>query len=253
MPIRFEMIEPGIGLLLVNRPQARNALNWEAMETLAQLIENLHGIPDLRAVILSGAGKAFIAGGDLKQLHNHASEADGLRLSKLVSDALARLEALPCPSIAAINGHARGGGVEIALACDLRVMDGGTDMAFVQVTLGLTPGWGAGQRLLRLAGYNRALELLVTGRVLSAQEAWELGLVNRIAQPGETMETALALARTIARYEPGAVQALKRLLRGGLVLAPDQAAAAEQAEFPPLWATDAHTQAVERFLQRKGE
>lgn len=253
MPIELTMLEPGIGLVLVNRPQVRNALNWEAMETFASKIEELHAHPDLRAVILSGAGKAFIAGGDLKQLHQHPTEADGLRLSRLMTDALARLEALPCVSIAAVNGPARGGGAEIALACDLRVLDARADIGFVQIRLGLTPGWGAGQRLLRLAGYSRALEILAGGRILSPEEAVACGLANRIAPEGETLQTALALSREIARYDPDVVRALKRLLRAGLEMAPGQAAAAEQAEFPPLWAAEAHLQAVARFLDRKGD
>jgi len=247
------MVEPGIGLLLVNRPQVRNALNWEAMETLAQRIEEMHAIPDLRAVILSGAGQAFIAGGDLKQLHHHPTENDGLRLSQLMTNALLRLEALPCPTIAAINGSARGGGVEIALACDFRILDAGADMGLVQITLGLTPGWGAGQRLLRLVGYSRALEILAAGRVLTPQEALAHGVANRIAPSGQVLQTTLDFAREFTRHDPAAIQALKRLLRAGLVLPPEQAAAVEQAEFPSLWAAEAHIQAVARFLQRKGE
>jgi enoyl-CoA hydratase len=253
VPIRFEVLEPGIGLLLVNRPQVRNALNWEAMEAFSLMVEDLHARTDLRTVILSGAGRTFIAGGDLKQLHKNSGAADGLRLSRLMTNALMRLESLPFPIIAAINGPARGGGAEIALACDLRVLDAGADLGFVQISLGLTPGWGAGQRLLRMVGYSLALEYLAGGRVLTPLEAAACGLANRIAPPGEALTSALALAREISRYDPAAVQALKRLLRAGLVLPPEQAASAEQAEFPALWAADAHLQAVERFLQRKGE
>jgi enoyl-CoA hydratase len=252
MPILFQMVEPGIGLLLVNRPHVRNALNWETMEIFAQRIEELHAQPELRVVILSGAGKAFIAGGDLKQLHAHPTLEDGMRLSRLMTDALARLEALPCPTIAAINGPARGGGAEIAVACDLRVMDAKADLGFVQIGLGLTPGWGAGQRLLRIVGYSRALDILTSGRIVQADEALAYGLANRIAPAGETLEIALEMARQIAQHAPAAVQALKRLLAAGLRLKQEEAALAEQSEFPPLWASEVHLQAVARFLERKG-
>ena len=253
MPVLFEMAAPGIGLLTVNRPQVRNALNWEAMRTFARLVEEMHTMPDLRAVILTGAGKAFIAGGDLKELHDHPTEEDGLYLSQFMTDALARLEALPFPVIAAINGPARGGGVEIALACDLRVVAAGADIGFVQITLGLTPGWGAGQRLLHLTGYSRALEILAAGKVLTAEEAAACGLANRVAPSGKALESALELAQRIAQHDPAAVRALKRLLRAGLTQPPDAAAAAEQAEFPPLWAAEAHLQAMARFIKRKGD
>jgi enoyl-CoA hydratase/carnithine racemase len=164
--------------------------------------------------------------------------------------ALSRLESLPCPTIAAIEGPARGGGVEIALACDLRVMSTEADLGLVQITLGLTPGWGAGQRLLRLVGYSRALEWLLIGRVLTAQEALAYGLANIGSSPRQALQEALELARKIASQPATAVQAIKRLLRAGILLSPELAAANEQTEFPPLWAAEAHLQAVEKFFRR---
>jgi len=253
MPVVLEIIEPNIALLQVNRPSVRNALNWEAMQAFADCVERAHALPDLRALIVSGAGDAFIAGGDLKELHTYPSHGDGQSLSRRMVMALQRLEALPYPVIAAINGPARGGGVEIALACDLRVLSAEADLGLVQITLGLTPGWGAGQRLLRLVGYSRALDWLATGKVLSASEALTYGLANRVTPPVSALTGALELARSISTYSPQAVTAIKRLLRASLLLPPEAAAAFEQAEFPPLWASEEHRQAVERFLNRKAE
>lgn len=241
----------GVTVLQVNRPQVRNALNWEAMQAFAACIEQADTMPGLRVLIITGSDNAFIAGGDIKELSKYPAQSDGMRLSRLMGKALNRLEALPIITIAAVNGPARGGGTEIALACDLRVMANDADFGLVQITLGLTPGWGAGQRLFRLVGYSRALEWLATGRILSAQEALVSGIANRLAPPGMALEEAHELAQTIASQPHQATRAVKRLLRAGVLFSPESAASIEEAEFPPLWASEEHVRAVERFLSRK--
>lgn len=251
MPVSLESIDGFITILKIDRPDVRNALDWEAISTFRDTVESAHSMEDLRAFIVTGSNETFISGGDLKALARHTSEEDGLRLSREMSFALERLEALPCPTIAAIEGHARGGGAEICLACDLRIMSTNADIGFVQIKLGLVPGWGAGQRLLRLVGYSRALEWLTTGRVLSAEEAISCGLINNLTPPGEALSTAIDLSQKIASQPMEAVRAIKRLLRAGLYLPAPTAAALEQAEFPALWAAEEHLQAVERFLKRK--
>ncbi|HSF81177.1 MAG TPA: enoyl-CoA hydratase/isomerase family protein [Anaerolineales bacterium] len=253
MTVTLSTPEQGIAILQVNRPKVRNALDWQAMEAFAACMEKAQAMSGLHALVLTGTSEAFIAGGDLKALSAYPRLEDGSHLSRLMGNALSRLEALPFPTIAAMNGPARGGGTEIALACDLRVMDENADFGLVQVTLGLTPGWGAGQRLLRLVGYARAFEWLATGRILGAQEAYDCGLANRVAPPGEALATALELARLIASHSRETVRAIKRLLRGGLSLPATMAASLEQAEFPPLWASGEHLQAVERFLNRNNQ
>lgn len=253
MTVTLTFPEQGIALLQVKRPEVRNALDWQAMHAFAACVEQAQAMTTLQALVVTGSEKAFIAGGDVKVLAAYPRIEDGARLSSLMSQALSQLEALACPTIAAMNGPARGGGTEIALACDLRVMDRQADFGFVQVKMGLTPGWGAGQRLLRLVGYGRAFEWLATGKILSAQEAYDCGLANRITPPGEALETALELADTIASYPIDTIRAIKRLLRGGLSLQASMAASIEQAEFPPLWAANEHLQAVERFLNRKNQ
>ncbi|HLA97450.1 MAG TPA: enoyl-CoA hydratase/isomerase family protein [Anaerolineales bacterium] len=250
MSVTLSTLEPGIALLQVKRPEVRNALDWQAMNDFAACVEQAQSMDGLHALVLTGSREAFIAGGDLKALAAYPQAEDGSRLSTLMGNALRQLEALPIATIAAMNGPARGGGAEIALACDLRVVDAGADFGFVQVNLGLTPGWGAGQRLLHLVGYARSIEWLATGRVLRAQEAYDCGLANRISPPGEALAVALELARQIASQPLEAVRAIKRLLRGGLLLPATMAAALEQSEFPPLWASSEHLHAVERFLNR---
>ena len=251
MPVTFSLIETGIGLLEVNRPEARNALNWQDMDAFASCVEQARQTDGLAALIITGAGSAFIAGGDLKELHNFSASADALRLSDRMGTALQQMEELPCPVIAAINGPARGGGVEIALACDLRVVSENATLGLVQVNLGLTPGWGAAQKLVHLVGYARAFELLTLGRVLSAAEALSFGLANRIDPFNDALDMAIELARTLRSQPQSAVLALKRILQANLRLPPEQARQMEQAEFIPLWTGAEHRQAVERFLQAR--
>lgn len=250
MPVTIETIESEFALIKVDRPQVHNALNFRAMSDFADCIEQAHQMEGLRALILTGEGESFIAGGDLKELHGYDNHSDAENLMKLVGNALHRLEALPCPTIAAINGPARGGGAEIALACDFRVMSADADLGLVQVTLALTPGWGAGGRLLRLVGYSRAMELLMTGRVLDAQESHSYGLVNHIAPSGEALNVALELAHDIGQMPVTTIQAIKRILRAWIMLPAGAASAVERSEFPPLWAAEEHLLAVDRFLNR---
>jgi enoyl-CoA hydratase len=248
--VRYQPVAPGVYCLEVSRPEVRNALDWETMAAIADAVEAAHTQDDLRVLILTGQGQTFIAGGDLKALHAYTTRQDGARLSRQMTLALNRLEALPCPVIAAINGPARGGGAEIALACDLRIMAEDADLGFVQVSLGLIPGWGGGQRLLRLVGYAHALACLATGEIIPADRALELGLANAVVPAGRAFESTLQLAQEISANPPTAVAAAKRLLQAGLYQPPAAAAAFEAALFPDLWASPDHLEAVERFFKR---
>ena len=248
--ICFERDPQGIGLLRFNRPAVRNALSWRAMESFRQVVDEAVDDHALRALILTGDRKAFCAGGDLAELHNHLSRVDGVRLMTLMGEALNRLANLACPTIAAIEGAAMGGGAEISLACDMRVMAADARIGLMHVRLAISPAWGGALRLLRTVGYARAFEWLVAGRVLSGEEAYRYGLANRLTGPGEALAEARRLAETIAGQDQGAVQAIKRMLRAGRTLDPSSAAAAERKEFPELWAGAAHREASARFLER---
>lgn len=253
----IEREEGGVVLLRFNRPQVLNALDWQAMESFAAAIEDLHrscaGDAGPRLLILGGAGgRSFSAGGDQAILHSALEEADGERLASLMGGALRRLEALPIPSIAAVDGFALGGGSEIALACDLRVVDEAVRFGLVHGRLGLIPGWGAGQRLLRLLGPARAMELLLSGRQLGAGELGDLGLAGRRAPEGQALAAARAWAHEILRLDDGVIRAIKGLIAAGRELPYDQALAAEAAAFPTLWAAPAHREAVAAFLGRRG-
>ena len=246
----FSIDETGIGTLIVNRPHVRNAFNWATMETFAKLVEDLYSQPNLRVLIVSGTGKAFVSGGDLSELLYYPLPEHGERLARIMGDALRKFEALPCPTIAAINGPARGGGAEVAMACDMRVIAEDADIGFVHTRLGIITAWGGGQRLLRTVGYARSLELLTTGRILNAPEALALGLVNTIAPADGILDAARGIAVQVAANPIECVQATKRFLRCGLSEPEPVALAAERAEFPALWDTEFRRQAVQKFLNK---
>jgi enoyl-CoA hydratase len=250
--IMFEMVEDEIGVITMNRPEARNALTWEAMESFAQAVDSAYACEqDLRALVVTGAEGAFCAGGDLFELDGYPTRLDGARLGAIMGEALTRLQALPIPTLAAMEGPALGGGAEVALACDIRVMAEGATIGMMHIRLGICPAWGGGQRLLRLVGYSRALEWMAAGRVFTAGEAMSYGLANHLALEGAALEAAMELAAAFARQDPQAVRAIKRLVRAGIELPPEEAAAAERAEFPDLWAAPAHLEASARFVARK--
>ncbi|MBE0408172.1 MAG: enoyl-CoA hydratase/isomerase family protein [Anaerolineales bacterium] len=250
MPVHWLKKNQGIAIIQVDRPKVSNALDWEAMHTFAGYIDKAYQEPELKALILTGTGKTFIAGGDLKKLSTYKRETDGRRLARIMSSALNRLEGLPCLTLAAVNGLARGGGAEIALACDFRILSENSDLGFVQISMGLSPGWGGGQRLLRLVGYSRALEWLIEGRILSADEAFAFGVANRLAPTGRALSTAIEFARQLASQPLGVVNAIKRILRAGLIFPKETAGAIEMETFVQLWTTEEHFQAVEKFINR---
>ncbi|MGQ9909327.1 MAG: enoyl-CoA hydratase/isomerase family protein [Candidatus Flexifilum sp.] len=251
-PIRLDLHPDGTAILTFNRPEVHNALTVEAMHAFARAVAELHTRPDLRAVIVTGAGEAaFCSGGDLADLAGRTSADEARAMTALMGDALLSLERLPVPVIAAINGYALGGGSEIALACDLRVVDAAVNMGFVQVKRGLMPGWGGGQRLIRLVGYSRALELLLTARRLFLDDLVALGLVAGTAPQGQALPVALDLARQIAAHDPAAVRAVKALALAALTQPYEVALHAERALFPPLWTGAAHQAAMQQFLARR--
>ena len=241
-------VEDGIGQITIQRPEARNALTWQAMDAFGASVEQAAAVADLRALVVTGDGGAFCAGGDLFELDGYLSRLDGVRLATIMADALDRLEAIPVPTIAAIEGPALGGGAEIALACDLRVMAEGASLGMMQVRLAISPAWGGAQRLLRLAGYARSLEWLAGGKVFAALEALEAGLANRVAALGQALAEARSLASHFASHDPEAVRTIKRILRAGVSLPIAEALHLERELFADLWAGAAHREASAAFV-----
>jgi enoyl-CoA hydratase/carnithine racemase len=238
-----------IATLTFNRPSVRNALDWAAMELFAQTLQSISESPP-RILILTGADGTFCAGGDLSDLHPRATEDDGRRLAALMGDALLQLEQLPVPTLAAIEGAAVGGGAEVAFACDLRIMGEDAILQMAQVRLGVMPGWGGGQRLLRLTGYSRAFYWLASGQPIQAGQALASGLANETASSGDSYQRAYELASDLVSFSPEALKAIKAALLAGLDKLPQEALAQERSLFPALWASPAHHRAAEALIER---
>jgi enoyl-CoA hydratase len=164
-----------------------------------------------------------------------------------MGEACEDIDRMEVPVVAAINGHSRGGGCEIAMSCDIRVMSENGSFGFVHVRQGISTAWGGAQRLKRLIGYGKAIELLLTGRIVSPQEGQALGLIEQVVPQGQSLVVARELAAKIAANPPQAVRALKRLLR----LEASEAFAAEREVFAKLWATEEHLEAVAAFLEKR--
>lgn len=183
--IRCEMREQ-IALLTLNRPEALNALNSKTLEELDLIFESLENTEDILGVIITGEGRAFAAGADIVQMKDYKCE-DARNYAGYAQKVFNRIEALEKPVIAAVNGYALGGGCELSLSCDFRIASEKAVFGQPEVDLGVIPCFGGTQRLTRLVGIGRAKELIYTGRKVKAQEAYEIGLVNKVV-PGERLE-----------------------------------------------------------------
>jgi len=201
--------EEGIGIIKINRPSVRNVLNWETWMELEEVLKQVHSEPHLRVGIITGVGdEAFIAGADLRMLKDRTPQ-DAVNASKRANEILLFMESMEEPIIAAINGWALGGGCEIALACDIRMASERAQIGQTEVRVGIMPGYGGNVRLMRLVGSGRAKEMIYTGKIVSAEEAERIGLVNRVVPHEKLMEEAVALAKQMAKG-PASVHLAKR-------------------------------------------
>jgi enoyl-CoA hydratase/carnithine racemase len=201
--------------IVLDRPEAHNALSTAMARELADACRGVAADRSVRAVVLSASGeKAFCVGADLKE-RNAFSDADLMRQRPVFRAAFGGVVDLPQPTVAAVFGFALGGGCEFALACDLVVADETAVLGLPEVTVGVVPGGGGTQTLVRRVGWSRAADLILTGRKVDAREAYDLGIVNRIVAPGTSRDEALALAATIAKNSPVGTRAAKQALRLG--------------------------------------
>lgn len=245
--------QDGIATLRVNRPGARNALDWAAQEQFAAAVAQIQGDTAVRVLIVTGTGeKAFVAGGDLKELSQHPEREAGERLNRTMRDALVQLTQLPVPVIAAINGDAFGGGCEILTACDLRLASGHARFCFAQVQNALCTGWGGTGRLLNLVGQARALDLLLTARIFSAAEAQQIGLVQQVVAGADELETAVThLAHSLAKLPRNALAASKQLVYAASQTSQEALNEQESKLFINLWAEPDHLEALAAFRQKR--
>ncbi|MCZ6691756.1 MAG: enoyl-CoA hydratase-related protein [Planctomycetota bacterium] len=208
-------IRDRLAIVTVDRPKSLNALNGATLDALSAAAKRLRADPEVGAVILTGAGeKAFIAGADIAELKD-LDASTGTAASRKGQSTFSLFENLTKPVIAAVNGFALGGGCELALACHIRLASENARFGLPEVKLGIIPGYGGTQRLARVVGLGRAMEMILSGEMISAQEAFRIGLVNRVYPSGELMAAAESLARTILSRAPTATRfALDAILDG---------------------------------------
>lgn len=247
--IRFDRRD-GIGYLTLNRPEVRNAFNQEMIDELRDALRHIDKDKKIRVVIITGAGKAFQAGADIAELSVMAP-MDILRWNEGIVRINAALEKLRQPVIAAINGAAMGGGLELAVSCTLRVMAESAKMGLPEVKLGIIPGTGGTQRLPRLIGKGRAAELLLTGAAVNAHEALDMGLVNRVAPDDGVLETAEELARAIIANAPIAVEMAKDALEIGKDLPLEHAVQYSQKNCVTCFSTKDMKEGMAAFLEKR--
>jgi enoyl-CoA hydratase len=203
-------VRDGVAHVELNRPEARNAINLEMIRELTATLDGYSANDEVRVLLLSGAGgKAFASGADIAELRERTHREAFFAVNGTLFQ---RLEDFPRPTLAAIEGYALGGGLELALACDIRVASRSAKVGLPEVTLGIYPAAGGTWRLPHLVGLGRAKELVFTGRILDAEEAHALGLFERLTEEGRALETARALAQQIALNDPLAVQVAKASL-----------------------------------------
>ena len=226
-----------IATLKISRPEHLNALNLQTIAEIDRALDEITGKKDIRAVIVTGEGtKSFVDGADVKELETLDAES-AYKLSMDGNRVFSRLAGLSCPTIAAVNGFAFGGGCELALACDIRLASENAVFALPEVTLGICPGWGGTQRLARLVGYGAASEIILSAARIDPDLALEIGLVSMVHPPSELMSAVMDIAKRIGRNAPIAVSAAKKAMQTGIETSLSEGIEIEAREFSKLFDT----------------
>ncbi len=239
-----------IGTITINRPTKLNAINDETINELFDILEKIKRDENIWCVIITGSGKAFVAGadvGELVELTSHAAEEKMLKGQDLYN----RIENLGKPVIAAINKFALGGGCEMAIACTIRIASEDAKIGLSEINLGIMPGYGGTQRLPRLIGRGKAMEMLLTGEAISAQEAYRIGLVTAVHPKGQIMNAALELAKKIVSKSPLSTRAIIEVVNKGLETPFGEALKLEAKLFRMLITTEDAQEALRAFLEKR--
>lgn len=253
--MEYEILKPefqnGIAIVTISRPQAMNALNTRFFMEMDDFIASLSKKTDIKVLIITGEGKAFVAGADIAEMVDKNGK-EGSDFSRLGQNTFRSLELLEIPVIAAINGFALGGGLELALGCDFRIASTKAKFGQPEVNLGLIPGYGATQRLPRLLGMADALYLLITAEMITAVDALRIGLVQKVVEPEQLMEETLRLANLIVTKGPNAVKKVKKVTRASRHLSFDEGCELEIREFGSLFGKDNEgEEGMKAFLEKR--
>jgi enoyl-CoA hydratase len=239
-----------IAVLTVNRPEKLNALNAATIADLGAAIDELRGRDDVAGVILTGAGRAFVAGADISEIAGR-TPLEAKTLARAGQEVFRRFETSPKPVVAAVNGFALGGGCELAMACHVRVASEAAKFGQPEVKLGLIPGYGGTQRLPRLVGRGRALQLLLTGETIDAAEAYRIGLVNAVVPAAELLDRARALLGQMLANAPVALALCIEAVNAGVDLPLDDAQRLEANQFGLAAATQDMAEGTRAFMDKR--
>jgi len=239
-----------IATITVNRPDKLNALNDATMAELGKAIDQLRGDANVGGIIVTGAGRAFVAGADIAELRAK-SKAEMHELARRGQDVFRRFETSPKPVVAAVNGFALGGGCELALACHVRIASEHAKFGQPEVKLGIIPGYGGTQRLTRIVGKGRALQLLLTGEIIDAAEAHRIGLANQVVASGALLEASRGLVKSILANGPLALARCIYVVNQGADLPLDEALELEAKVFGELAATADMREGTSAFLEKR--
>lgn len=243
--------EGKIAIVTINRPKALNALNSQTLKEIDFVLDEIENDDEVLAVVLTGAGeKAFVAGADISEMKD-MNTIQGRKFGYLGNKVFRKLENLYKPTVAALNGFTLGGGCELAMSCDIRLASTKAKFGQPEVGLGITPGFGGTQRLSRLVGLGMAKELIFTGKIVNAEEAYRIGLVNRVIEPENLLNDAKALANTIAAQAPIAVALSKAAINRGIQTDIDTALSYESEVFGECFATEDQKEGMTAFIEKR--
>ena len=245
--IKYE-VNDGIGMIVINRPEVLNALNMQVLAEMLSAVGEASADEAVKVVVLTGAGRSFIAGADIAQMKDFGT-VEGLRFGDLGHSVLQALETMDKPVIAAVNGFALGGGTEVSLGCDFIYASAKAKFGQPEVNLGIIPGFGGTQRLPRLIGANAAKELIFTGRYVDAAEAHRIGLVDQVVLPDDVLDSAQELAQRLAAGPPLALRAAKGAIDDGLETDLATGLEIERLQFTGLFATEDQTSGMTSFVE----
>lgn len=248
--VRFDVDDQGIGLITINRPEKLNALNATVLDELDECFSEANETDEIRGVIVTGEGpKAFVAGADIQEFADLNPE-DAEDMARRGQSVFQRIEDMLIPVIAAVNGYALGGGCELAISCHMRIASDNAAFAQPEVNLGLIPGYGGTQRLPRLIGRGLATEMLLTGDMIDASRAYEIGLVNKVVALDELLEISKTLITTIISRAPVAISLVLEAIRASY-LTPDEGLRREVTLFGRACETEDFKEGVSAFLEKR--
>jgi enoyl-CoA hydratase/carnithine racemase len=245
------ILDDGVAVVEIDRPEARNAIGFATIGELDAALDGVLASDAAVLVVRGGGDRAFVSGGDLKELGTIRTHEDAVSMASRVRRLLDRVAAFPVPVLAALNGHALGGGAEVAIAADVRIAADDVRIGFNQVSLGIMPAWGGAERLAQVIGRGRALLAIATGRLYDAPAAQRLGLVDLVVPRSAFDDEWRALAREMADSAPGTTRALKSVIGAAVPSCHPELEADATDAFAQLWTADAHWAAVDALEQKR--